>query len=217
MTSMPSIRITSSIATAHTGCASAVSGAASSCFRLDAATGKPPPGELRMHSLASRPVPERALPARSKRRSSSSVAVTTICLLPLTTAAEGRAARTTSSSAVRARVIGPYVGRDGKSMLDGYGTLLLQGNRRFRGAGTPAVLRDGNRDYLVYHAYDAQHDGTADLAHLATLVWTDDGWPTQCRIALIDCDPVTCTRRSNSRSSMSARPSGRRRSSTMYR
>ena len=37
-------------------------------FRIDPATGKPPPGELRMHSLASRPVPEE-LPAPSKRRS----------------------------------------------------------------------------------------------------------------------------------------------------
>ena len=39
------------------------------------------------------------------------------------------------------QVTGPYVGRDGKSMMAGYGTLVLQGNRRFPGPGHNAVLR----------------------------------------------------------------------------
>ncbi len=37
-------------------------------------------------------------------------------------------------------VTGPYVGRDGKSQMDGYGTVVLQGNRRFRGPGASGGL-----------------------------------------------------------------------------
>jgi arabinan endo-1,5-alpha-L-arabinosidase len=73
-------------------------------------------------------------------------------------------------------VLGPYLGKDGKSQLDGYGTVVLQGNRRYRGPGHPAVLRESDRDYLVYHAYDAQQDGRATL-RIAPIEWTADGWP----------------------------------------
>jgi arabinan endo-1,5-alpha-L-arabinosidase len=74
-------------------------------------------------------------------------------------------------------VTGPYVGRDGKSKMDGYGTVVIRGNRRFRGPGHQAVLRDGERDYLVYHAYDAEHEGRSTL-RIALIEWTADGWPT---------------------------------------
>lgn len=74
-------------------------------------------------------------------------------------------------------VLGPYVGRDGKSQMDGYGTVVLQSDRRFRGPGHQAVLRDGGRDYLVYHAYDAEHDGRPTL-RIAQIEWSADGWPS---------------------------------------
>jgi arabinan endo-1,5-alpha-L-arabinosidase len=62
-------------------------------------------------------------------------------------------------------------------MMAGYGTLVLQGNRRFHGPGHNAVLREQDQDYLVYHAYDAQADGRPTL-RISPIAWTGDGWPT---------------------------------------
>ncbi|HPC65625.1 MAG TPA: hypothetical protein PK525_13520, partial [Anaerohalosphaeraceae bacterium] len=39
-----------------------------------------------------------------------------------------------------------------------------------------SVLQDGGRDYLVYHAYDAQNRGMSIL-QIRPLVWDSDGWP----------------------------------------
>lgn len=71
---------------------------------------------------------------------------------------------------------GPYVGSDGKPMTEGYGNLLLRGNSAYRGPGHNAFLRDGNKDYLVYHAYDTAKDGMPTL-RIAPVSWSKDGWP----------------------------------------
>jgi arabinan endo-1,5-alpha-L-arabinosidase len=77
----------------------------------------------------------------------------------------------------RAREItGPYVDVNGRPMPDGGGSIVIQGNERFKGTGHNAVLRDGDRDYLVYHAYDAEHEGTPTL-RISPIYWTPDGWP----------------------------------------
>jgi hypothetical protein len=61
-----------------------------------------------------------------------------------------------------ADVRGPYVGRDGRAMMDGYGTAVLVerpwGSTRWRGPGHCGRLHDGARDLMVYHAYDAEHN-----------------------------------------------------------
>jgi arabinan endo-1,5-alpha-L-arabinosidase len=71
---------------------------------------------------------------------------------------------------------GPYVDRSGRPMTRGGGTVVLAGSGRFRGPGSCAVLSNGGRDYLVYHAYDAQADGAPTL-QIRPLSWTPDGWP----------------------------------------
>ncbi len=48
--------------------------------------------------------------------------------------------------------------------MHGYGQQVLVGNERFKGPGGQSVTRDGDRYYLVYHAYDAQNGGHADVA-----------------------------------------------------
>ena len=79
-------------------------------------------------------------------------------------------------------VEGPYLGKDGSSMLGGGGTILLradlQEKERYRGLGHAGHFRgpDGT-DHLVYHAYDRQRNG-APVLRLATLRWGADGWPT---------------------------------------
>lgn len=144
-------------------------------FPLDPATGKLRAGETRRYSIAARPAPEGAPGAIEA---------------PFMIRREGRyylfasydyCCRGASSSYYvvvgRAKdITGPYLGRDGKSMNDGYGTLLLRGDRRYRGPGHCAVLRDGAADYLVYHAYDAQNDGRSTL-RISRLEW-HDGWPS---------------------------------------
>ncbi len=74
-------------------------------------------------------------------------------------------------------VTGPYKGRDGGDMSHGLGTLLLRGDMRWRGPGHNAVLHDAERDYLVYHAYDATNHGASTL-RISPISWTADGWPT---------------------------------------
>lgn len=74
-------------------------------------------------------------------------------------------------------VLGPYLGPDGKEMMHGYGQQVLVGNDRFKGPGGQSVCRDGDRSYLVYHAYDAQNGGVPTL-RVSPIGWTPDGWPS---------------------------------------
>src|SRR3546814_20335175 len=79
-----------------------------------------------------------------------------------------------------AKAEGPYVDREGRSMLKGGGTVILRADRgagdRFVGPGHCAVLQDSDRDYIVHHAYDKQRDGVPTL-RIHPLAWSADGWP----------------------------------------
>jgi arabinan endo-1,5-alpha-L-arabinosidase len=75
-----------------------------------------------------------------------------------------------------ASVTGPYVDRDGKQLLNGGGTLVLEGGTRFRGPGHNAVLFTEDAAYNAYHAYDADNRGDPVL-RISELAWDDDGWP----------------------------------------
>jgi arabinan endo-1,5-alpha-L-arabinosidase len=144
-------------------------------FPLDQRSGKVRSNETRKFSIGSRPAPEGAPQA---------IEAPFIVLRDgfyYLFASYDYCCRGVSSSYYtvvgRSRSItGPYVGRDGKSLNDGFGTLLMRGDRQFRGPGHCAVLKDGDADYLVYHAYDAEHEGRATL-RVARLEWRD-GWPT---------------------------------------
>jgi arabinan endo-1,5-alpha-L-arabinosidase len=71
-------------------------------------------------------------------------------------------------------VTGPYVDASGTSMLDGGGTPLLVGNKRWIGPGGESVLPQKDGDIIVYHAYDGK-TGQAWL-QISTLTW-QGGWP----------------------------------------
>ena len=73
-------------------------------------------------------------------------------------------------------ITGPYIDVNGRAMLEGGGSIVIQGDERFKGTGHNAVLREGDRDFLVYHAYDAEHEGTPKL-RISPIYWTPDGWP----------------------------------------
>jgi arabinan endo-1,5-alpha-L-arabinosidase len=72
-------------------------------------------------------------------------------------------------------LFGPYADREGRPMLEGGGTLLLQGGGDWVGPGHNAVLFDGTRAYNVYHAYAASN-GASQL-RISELVWDAEGWP----------------------------------------
>ncbi|WP_052090510.1 family 43 glycosylhydrolase [Modestobacter caceresii] len=73
-------------------------------------------------------------------------------------------------------ITGPYLDRDGVSLLEGGGTEVLRGYNEFQGTGHPDVYSAGGVDYFVNHYYDALSDGTPRL-NVRTLSWSD-GWPT---------------------------------------
>lgn len=147
--------------------------------RIDPGTGKLSTGDTTLYSLASRP--------RSGAHQTP----------PLTGAIEApfiinhdgwyylfvsfdfccRGAKSTYNVRVgRSRdVTGPYVDKDGTPMMEGGGTLVIEATEgAWRGAGHEAVLQEGNRDCLVFHAYDAA-TGRSHL-QISTMVW-EDGWP----------------------------------------
>ena len=73
-------------------------------------------------------------------------------------------------------VEGPYIDRDGKPLLEGGGTLLLGTEGSAIGPGHCAVLREPQRDLLVYHFYDGDANGIPTL-QIRPLVWDKEGWP----------------------------------------
>lgn len=73
-------------------------------------------------------------------------------------------------------VTGPYVDVNGRAMMDGGASIVIEGDARFKGTGHNSFLRDGDRDYLVYHAYDADNGGRPTL-RISPIYWTPDGWP----------------------------------------
>ena len=146
--------------------------------RLDPATGKPSPGDKTIHALAE----------RSKLENSGAIEAPYIIshgdyyYLFASFDFCCRGADSTYYTVVgRSKsVTGPYVDRNGKPMLNGGGFLVLHAQldptHRWRGPGGESILRDGDTDYIVYHAYDAKNRGIPTL-RIQPLGWTDDGWP----------------------------------------
>jgi arabinan endo-1,5-alpha-L-arabinosidase len=79
------------------------------------------------------------------------------------------------------KITGPYLGKDGSSMMQGGGTIFLRADlpeqERFRGPGHAGFMhdRDGT-DIVVYHAYDKTNHGASTM-QLARIRWGVDGWP----------------------------------------
>lgn len=74
------------------------------------------------------------------------------------------------------RVTGPYLDREGRDMIEGGGTLVISGGKRWRGPGHCAILQDQTGYKLVYHAYDADARGVSTL-RITSISWEAD-WPT---------------------------------------
>ncbi len=73
-------------------------------------------------------------------------------------------------------ITGPYVDRDAKPMLEGAASQVLAGSSRWRGPGHNSIFIENGVYWLVYHAYDADLNGSPVL-HIEALQWDKDGWP----------------------------------------
>jgi arabinan endo-1,5-alpha-L-arabinosidase len=73
------------------------------------------------------------------------------------------------------KIQGPYLDREGVPMLQGGGSLVLEGDKNWYGVGHNAVVSADGVDWLVFHGYDAADHGRSKL-RLEQLDWKD-GWP----------------------------------------
>lgn len=79
-------------------------------------------------------------------------------------------------------LLGPYVDRKGKDMLDNSLELVLEGDgETFFGPGHNSIIipDDAGTDWMIYHSY-VKENGTVGgrLGMLDRIVWSADGWPT---------------------------------------
>lgn len=72
-------------------------------------------------------------------------------------------------------VTGPYQDREGTPLLDGGGTLVLEGNENWVALGHNSAYTFDGRDYLVFHAYETADDYLQKL-RILPIEW-QDGWP----------------------------------------
>lgn len=73
------------------------------------------------------------------------------------------------------QVTGPYVDKEGVSLMEGGGTPVLLGNERYPGVGHCAVVPTETGDKMYFHCYDKKMNYNSHLL-IRPLSWTD-GWP----------------------------------------
>ena len=72
-------------------------------------------------------------------------------------------------------VEGPYLDKEGKELRGGGGTMIVQGDKNWYGAGHNAAYTFDGKDYIIYHGYDASDKGRSKLI-IKQMKW-EDGWP----------------------------------------
>ena len=73
-------------------------------------------------------------------------------------------------------ITGPYLDKDGKSLNEGGGTVLIQGNENYSGVGHNSAYTFDGKDYIIFHAYDSKQNGRPVLK-INQMQWDADLWP----------------------------------------
>lgn len=73
-------------------------------------------------------------------------------------------------------VTGPYLDRNGRDMNQGGGSLLIEGNARWKGVGHNSAYTIDGKDLLVLHAYETA-DNYLQKLKILTMKWDKEGWP----------------------------------------
>lgn len=76
---------------------------------------------------------------------------------------------------------GPYVDKEGKFLNNGGGSLVLEGNENWYGAGHNSAYTFDGKDYIIFHAYEKKHNGASKLK-VAELQWDAELWPVLGKI-----------------------------------
>lgn len=71
---------------------------------------------------------------------------------------------------------GPFVDKNGVALLAGGGTDFMVGKDNLRGPGHAGLFVENGINYLTYHYYDSNRNGTPTLG-IASLSWDANGWP----------------------------------------
>ncbi|WP_373496347.1 arabinan endo-1,5-alpha-L-arabinosidase [Aquiflexum sp.] len=71
---------------------------------------------------------------------------------------------------------GPYLDKEGNSMFEGGGSLIVEGNESWHGVGHNSAYTFGDKDYLIFHGYDAHDEGKSKLL-IREMKWNSDEWP----------------------------------------
>lgn len=92
----------------------------------------------------------------------------------------GGAESTYKTVVARSRdLLGPYVDKSGRTILDNASEVILDRNDKFSGPGHNAGLiedADG-KTWMFYHAYDLSNPGAGRMGMLDEVLWDADGWP----------------------------------------
>jgi arabinan endo-1,5-alpha-L-arabinosidase len=74
-------------------------------------------------------------------------------------------------------VTGPYLDRDGNDMKKGGGSLVIGGDKDWKGVGHNSAYTIDGKDLLVMHAYETA-DKYLQKLKIMEMRWDADGWPT---------------------------------------
>jgi arabinan endo-1,5-alpha-L-arabinosidase len=73
-------------------------------------------------------------------------------------------------------VTGPYLDKSGKDMAQGGGSILLMGNKAWKGVGHNSAYQFEGKDYLVLHAYETA-DKYLQKLKIMEIKWDKELWP----------------------------------------
>lgn len=71
---------------------------------------------------------------------------------------------------------GPYIDKTGKSLNEGGGSLVVEGDENYFGVGHNSVYTFDNKDYIFYHGYEKKSNGAPKLI-IKELLWDTEDWP----------------------------------------
>lgn len=76
-------------------------------------------------------------------------------------------------------VTGPYLDRNGNSLMENNYSILLQGNTLFGGPAqcSHIVLDDAGNEWIYYQGFSSQNSYAKGILFLDRLEWDADGWP----------------------------------------
>lgn len=74
-------------------------------------------------------------------------------------------------------ITGPYVDRDGKSLMEAGGTIVLATDGPVIGPGHAGIIEANGREWFGYHFYDGTTPRGNSTFALRPVTWDAEGWP----------------------------------------